>query len=164
MTKNLNNMNLKTNIDEGNNLNTNLNINNLNKYNNNNFNGNDNENQFGIQSQTSNKQAGNYFQTSISSNTSGMIMPETNFTGYKFKDRIGGIANKYSNNNNAGVGLGSGGSLLAHKYGGSVTNSMSVHNENNSEKFGNSGSKNMEYYEEELPRTLAQPQSQIVRK
>ena len=48
--------------------------------------------------------------------------------------------------------------------GGSVTNSMSVHNENNSEKFGNSGSKNMEYYEEELPRTLAQPQSQIVRK
>ena len=164
MTKNLNNMNLKTNIDEGNNLNTNLNINNLNKYNNNAFTGNDNENQFGIQSQTSNKQAGNYFQTSISSNTSGMIMPETNFTGYKFKDRIGGIANKYSNNNNAGVGLGSGGSLLAHKYGGSVTNSMSVHNENNSEKFGNSGSKNMEYYEEELPRTLAQPQSQIVRK
>ena len=68
-----------------------------------------------------------------------MIMPETNFTGYKFNDR-GGIANKYSNNN-AGLGLGSGGSLLAHKYGGSVTNSMSVHNENNNEKFGNNSSK-----------------------
>ena len=91
-------------------------------------------------------------------------MPETNFTGYKFKDR-GGIANKYSNNNIAGIGLGSGGSLLAHKYGsGSASNSMSVHNENNNEKFGNSASKNMNYYEEELPRALAQPQSQIVRK
>ena len=165
MSKNLNtNINLKTNIeDNNNNLNTNLNINNINKYNNTAFTGNDNENQFGIQSQTSNKQTGNYFQTSISSNTSGMIMPETNFTGYKFNDR-GGIANKYSNNNNAGLGLGSGGSLLAHKYGGSVTNSMSVHNENNNEKFGNNSSKNMEYYEEELPRALAQPQSQIVRK
>ena len=165
MSKNLNtNINLKTNIeDNNNNLNTNLNINNINKYNNTAFTGNDNENQFGIQSQTSNKQTGNYFQTSISSNTSGMIMPETNFTGYKFNDR-GGIASKYSNNNNAGLGLGSGGSLLAHKYGGSVTNSMSVHNENNNEKFGNNSSKNMEYYEEELPRALAQPQSQIVRK
>ena len=164
MSKNLNtNMNLKSNIeDNNNNLNTNLNINNINKYNNTAFTGNDNENQFGIQSQTSNKQTGNYFQTSISSNTSGMIMPETNFTGYKFNDR-GGIANKYSNNN-AGLGLGSGGSLLAHKYGGSVTNSMSVHNENNNEKFGNNSSKNMEYFEEELPRALAQPQSQIVRK
>ena len=164
MSKNINtNMNLKTNIEDNNDLNTNLNINNLSKYNNRAFTGNDNENQFGIQSQTSNKQTGNYFQTSISSNASGMIMPETNFTGYKFNDR-GGIANKYSNNTNVGLGLGSGGSLLAHKYGGSATNSMSVHNENNNEKFGNNSSKNMEYYEEELPRDLAQPQSQVVRK
>ena len=165
MTKNINSMNIKPNLEDNNNLNTNLNINNLNKYNNN-FDGNDIDNQYGIQSQTSNKQQGNYFQTSLSSNTSGMIMPETNFTGYKFNDKVGGIANKYMNNN-TGLGLGSGGSLLAHKYGGSVTNSMSAHNDNsNSEKFVMSGSKNNEYnnIEEEYPRTLAQPQSQIVRK
>ena len=61
----------------------------------------------------------NYLQNSLSSNASGMIMPETNFTGYKFNDKIGAsIGNKYLNNtNNAGLGLGSGGSLLAHKYG-----------------------------------------------
>ena len=166
MAKNLNTLNIKTNIEDNNNLNTNLNINNLNKYSNNVFGGNENENQFGIQSQTSNKQTGNYFQTSLSSNTSGMIMPETNFTGYKFNDKAGGIPNKYMNNN-GGLGLGSGGSLLAHKYGGSVTNSMSAHNDNNtSEKFGMSGSKNSEYnnFEEEYPKTLVQPQSQIVRK
>ena len=165
MTKNINSMNIKPNLEDNNNINTNLNINNLNKYNNN-FDGNDIDNQYGIQSQTSNKPQGNYFQTSLSSNTSGMIMPETNFTGYKFNDKVGGIANKYMNNN-TGLGLGSGGSLLAHKYGGSVTNSMSVHNDNsNSEKFVMSGAKNNEYnnIEEEYPRTLAQPQSQIVRK
>jgi spindle assembly abnormal protein 6 len=165
MTKNINSMNIKPNLEDNNNINTNLNINNLNKYNNN-FDGNDIDNQYGIQSQTSNKPQGNYFQTSLSSNTSGMIMPETNFTGYKFNDKVGGITNKYMSNN-TGLGLGSGGSLLAHKYGGSVTNSMSVHNDNNnSEKFGLSGSKNNEYnnIEEEYPRTLAQPQSQIIRK
>ena len=166
-TKNLNSINIKPNLEDNNNLNKNLNINNLNKYNNN-FDGNDIDNQYGIQSQTSNKQQGNYFQTSLSSNTSGMIMPETNFTGYLYNDKVGGITNKYMNNN-TGLGLGSGGSLLAHKYGGSVTNSMSVHNDNNnnnSEKFGMSGQKNNEYnnIEEEYPRTLAQPQSQIVRK
>ena len=165
MTKNINSMNIKPNLEDNNNLNTILNINNLNKYNNN-FDGNDIDNQYGIQSQTSNKPQGNYFQTSLSSNTSGMIMPETNFTGYKFNDKVGGITNKYMSNN-TGLGLGSGGSLLAHKYGGSVTNSMSVHNDNNnSDKFGLSGSKNNEYnnIEEEYPRTLAQPQSQIIRK
>ena len=165
MTKNINSMNIKPNLEDNNNINTNLNINNLNKYNNN-FDGNDIDNQYGIQSQTSNKPQGNYFQTSLSSNTSGMIMPETNFTGYKFNDKVGGITNKYMSNN-TGLGLGSGGSLLAHKYGGSVTNSMSVHNDNNnSDKFGLSGSKNNEYnnIEEEYPRTLAQPQSQIIRK
>ena len=170
MTKTLNTMN---NLDTNNNINTNLNINNLNNYNNNNlgFGGNDNEGHFGIQSQTSNKQTGNnYLQNSLSSNTSGMIMPETNFTGYQFNDKVSGITNKYiNNNNNAGLGLGSGG-LLAHKYGGSTTNSMSAHNDNNiNEKFGMSGSKNSknsEYnnIEEEYPRTLAQPQSQIIRK
>ena len=165
MTKNINSMNIKPNLEDNNNINTNLNINNLNKYNNN-FDGNDIDNQYGIQSQTSNNPQGNYFQTSLSSNTSGMIMPETNFTGYKFNDKVGGITNKYMSNN-TGLGLGSGGSLLAHKYGGSVTNSMSVHNDNNnSDKFGLSGSKNNEYnnIEEEYPRTLAQPQSQIIRK
>ena len=165
MTKNTNSMNIKPNLEDNNNINTNLNINNLNKYNNN-FDGNDIDNQYEIQSQTSNKPQGNYFQTSLSSNTSGMIMPETNFTGYKFNDKVGGITNKYMSNN-TGLGLGSGGSLLAHKYGGSVTNSMSVHNDNNnSDKFGLSGSKNNEYnnIEEEYPRTLAQPQSQIIRK
>ena len=111
---NLNTMNVKSNHLE---TNTNLNINNLNTFNNNN---NEQEQNFGIHSQLSNKQMGNnYLQNSLSSNASGMIMPETNFTGYKFNDKIGGsIGNKYLNNtNNAGLGLGSGGSLLAHKYG-----------------------------------------------
>ena len=95
-------------------------------------------------------------------------MPETNFTGYQFKDipRV----NKYTNNDNniiSGVGLGSGGSLLAHKYGGSISNSQNIHNENNAnENLGISGAKNIEsnYIEEEYPRTLAQPQSQVIRK
>ncbi len=180
LTNNLNNnnnqfmtktINAKNNLDTNNNINTNLNINNYNNTNNNNigFGGNDTEANFGIQSHTSNKQMSNnnYLQNSLSSNMSGMIMPETNFTGYQFNDKISGIANKYTNSNNAGLGLGSGG-LLAHKYGGgSTTNSMSVHNDNNiNEKLGMSGSKNSEYnnIEEEYPRTLAQPQSQIIRK
>ena len=161
---NLNTMNVKSNHLE---TNTNLNINNLNTFNNNN---NEQEQNFGIHSQLSNKQMGNnYLQNSLSSNASGMIMPETNFTGYKFNDKIGGsIGNKYLNNtNNAGLGLGSGGSLLAHKYGTS-TNSMSIHNNENNvnENFGMSA-KNADFnknLEEEYPRTLAQPQSQITRK
>ena len=71
-----------------------------------------------------------------------------------------------------GLGLGSGGSLLAHKYGGSVTNSMSLNNNNNenvNENFGMSAKINSDFIsnnnlEEEYPRTLAQPQSQIIRK
>ena len=163
-----NNLNTIMNV-KSNNLetNTNLNINNLNTFNNNN---NEQEQNFGIHSQLSNKQMGNnYLQNSLSSNASGMIMPETNFTGYKFNDKIGGsIGNKYLNNtNNAGLGLGSGGSLLAHKYGTS-TNSMSIHNNENNvnENFGMSA-KNADFnknLEEEYPRTLAQPQSQIIRK
>ena len=168
MGKTINSMNLNSNMDSNSNINKNLNINNLTKYNNNiGYSGNENENNFGIQSQTSNKQAGNYFQNSLSSNTSGMIMPETNFTGYQFNDKVSGIANKYLNNNNEGLGLGSGGSLLLHKYGGSVTNSMSVHNNDNNinEKYGMSGAKSADNnLEEEFPRTLAQPQSQIIRK
>ena len=143
MGKTINSINLNSNLDSNSNINKNLNINNLTKYNNNiGYSGNENENNFGIQSQTSNKQTGNYFQNSLSSNTSGMIMPETNFTGYQFNDKVSGIANKYlNNNNNEGLGLGSGGSLLLHKYGGSVTNSMSVHNNDNNinEKYGMSG-------------------------
>lgn len=57
--------------------------------------------------------------------------------------------------------------LLLHKYGGSVTNSMSVHNNDNNinEKYGMSGAKSADNnLEEEFPRTLAQPQSQIIRK
>ena len=161
---NLNTMNVKSNHLE---TNTNLNINNLNTFNNNN---NEQEQNFGIHSQLSNKQMGNnYLQNSLSSNASGMIMPETNFTGYKFNDKIGGsIGNKYLNNtNNAGLGLGSGGSLLAHKYGTS-TNSMSIHNNENNvnENFGMSakGADFNKNLEEEYPRTLAQPQSQIIRK
>ena len=162
---NLNTMNIKsTYIDTNNNLN-------INNFNNNN----DIEQNFGIHSQMSNKQLNvnnnNYLQNSLSSNTSGMIMPETNFTGYKFNEKIGGsIGNKYLNNTNkAGLGLGSGGSLLAHKYGGSVTNSMSLNNNNENnvnENFGMS-TKNEDFnknLEEEYPRTLAQPQSQIIRK
>lgn len=168
MGKTINSMNLNSNMDSNSNINKNLNINNLTKYNNNiGYSGNENENNFGIQSQTSNKQTGNYFQNSLSSNTSGMIMPETNFTGYQFNDKVSGIANKYMNNNNEGLGLGSGGSLLLHKYGGSVTNSMSVHNNDNNinEKYGMSGAKSADNnLEEEFPRTLAQPQSQIIRK
>ena len=168
MGKTINSMNLNSNMDSNSNINKNLNINNLTKYNNNiGYSGNENENNFGIQSQTSNKQTGNYFQNSLSSNTSGMIMPETNFTGYQFNDKVSGIANKYLNNNNEGLGLGSGGSLLLHKYGGSVTNSMSVHNNDNNinEKYGMSGAKSADNnLEEEFPRTLAQPQSQIIRK
>ena len=116
---NLNINNMK-NIETNSNLNNNLNINN------------ELDQNFGIHSQTSNKQINNnYFQNSLSSNASGMIMPETNFTGYnKFNDKTGtNFTNKYMNNtNNVGLGLGSGGSLLAHKYGGSVTNSMSLNN------------------------------------
>jgi spindle assembly abnormal protein 6 len=168
MGKTINSINLNSNLDSNSNINKNLNINNLTKYNNNiGYSGNENENNFGIQSQTSNKQTGNYFQNSLSSNTSGMIMPETNFTGYQFNDKVSGIANKYLNNNNEGLGLGSGGSLLLHKYGGSVTNSMSVHNNDNNinEKYGMSGAKSADNnLEEEFPRTLAQPQSQIIRK
>ena len=162
---NLNTMNIKsTNIDTNNNLN-------INNFNNNN----DIEQNFGIHSQMSNKQLNvnnnNYLQNSLSSNTSGMIMPETNFTGYKFNEKIGGsIGNKYLNNTTkAGLGLGTGGSLLAHKYGGSVTNSMSLNNNNENnvnENFGMSA-KNEDFnknLEEEYPRTLAQPQSQIIRK
>ena len=157
--------NLKTNIDLNNNLNTNMNINSLNKYSNNiGLGGNENEPQFGIHSQTSNKQTGNYLQNSLSSNTSGMIMPETNFTGYQFKDKVSGIQNKYSNNY-TGYGVGTGGNLLAHKYGGS---SMNNHNDNNeNENYGISNSKNTDYNnieEEEYPRTLEQPQSKIIRK
>ena len=170
---NLNTMNLKSNNIEPN---TNLNLNNINTFSNNN---NDIEQNFGIHSQISNKQLNinnntntnnNYLQNSLSSNTSGMIMPETNFTGYKFNsEKIGGsMGNKYLNNTNAGIGLGTGGSLLAHKYGGSVTNSMSINNNENNmnENFGMSA-KNADFnknLEEEYPRTLAQPQSQIIRK
>ena len=171
---NLNTMNLKSNNIEPN---TNLNLNNINTFSNNN---NDIEQNFGIHSQISNKQLNinnntntnnNYLQNSLSSNASGMIMPETNFTGYKFNsEKIGGsIGNKYLNNTNAGIGLGTGGSLLAHKYGGSVTNSMSINNNNENnmnENFGMSA-KNADFnknLEEEYPRTLAQPQSQIIRK
>ena len=150
------------NIETNSNLNNNLNINN------------ELDQNFGIHSQTSNKQINNnYFQNSLSSNASGMIMPETNFTGYnKFNDKTGtNFTNKYMNNtNNAGLGLGSGGSLLAHKYGGSVSNSMTINNTNNennvNENFGISA-KNADFnnnLEEEYPRTLAQPQSQIIRK
>ena len=112
---NLNIMNIKSNnIDTNNNLN-------INTFNNNN----EIEQNFGMHSQISNKQLNtnnninnNYLQNSLSSNASGMIMPETNFTGYKYNEKIGGsISNKYLNNNNAGIGLGTGGSLLAHKYG-----------------------------------------------
>ena len=158
---NLNINNMK-NIETNSNLNNNLNINN------------ELDQNFGIHSQTSNKQINNnYFQNSLSSNASGMIMPETNFTGYnKFNDKTGtNFTNKYMNNtNNAGLGLGSGGSLLAHKYGGSVSNSMTINNTNNennvNENFGISA-KNADFnnnLEEEYPRTLAQPQSQIIRK
>ena len=155
------------NIETNSNINTNLNINNLNTFNNNEL-----EQNFGINSQTSNKQINNnYLQNSLSSNASGMIMPETNFTGYKFNEKINNnIGNKYMNNtNNAGLGLGSGGSLLAHKYGGSVTNSMSIHNNENNINENNFGisAKNEDFnnnLEEEYPRTLAQPQSQIIRK
>ena len=165
---NLNTMNIKSNnIDTNNNLN-------INTFNNNN---NEIDQNFGIHSQISNKQLNtnnninnNYLQNSLSSNASGMIMPETNFTGYKYNEKIGGsISNKYLNNNNAGIGLGTGGSLLAHKYGGSVTNSMSINNNNENnvnENFGMSA-KNADFnknLEEEYPRTLAQPQSQIIRK
>jgi len=164
---NLNTMNIKSNnIDTNNNLN-------INTFNNNN----EIEQNFGMHSQISNKQLNtnnninnNYLQNSLSSNASGMIMPETNFTGYKYNEKIGGsISNKYLNNNNAGIGLGTGGSLLAHKYGGSVTNSMSINNNNENnvnENFGMSA-KNADFnknLEEEYPRTLAQPQSQIIRK
>ena len=170
---NLNTMNLKSNNIEPN---TNLNLNNINTFSNNN---NDIEQNFGIHSQISNKQLNinnnantnnKYLQNSLSSNASGMIMPETNFTGYKFNsEKIGGsMGNKYLNNTNAGIGLGTGGSLLAHKYGGSVTNSMSINNNENNmnENFGMSA-KNADFnknLEEEYPRTLAQPQSQIIRK
>jgi len=171
---NLNTMNIKSNNIEPN---INLNLNNINTFSNNN---NDIEQNFGIHSQISNKQLNinnntntnnNYLQNSLSSNASGMIMPETNFTGYKFNsEKIGGsIGNKYLNNTNAGIGLGTGGSLLAHKYGGSVTNSMSINNNNENnmnENFGMSA-KNADFnknLEEEYPRTLAQPQSQIIRK
>jgi len=158
---NLNINNMK-NIETNSNLNNNLNINN------------ELDQNFGIHSQTSNKQINNnYFQNSLSSNASGMIMPETNFTGYnKFNDKTGtNFTNKYMNNtNNAGLGLGSGGSLLAHKYGGSVSNSMTINNTNNennvNDNFGISA-KNADFnnnLEEEYPRTLAQPQSQIIRK
>ena len=170
MTKTINPMKINSSPDTNNNITTNLNINNLNNYKNNlGYSGNENEANLGLQSQISNKQTGNYFQNSLSSNSSGMIMPETNFTGYQINDKVGSASNKYMNNNNIGLGLGSGGSLLAHKYGGSVANSMSVHNSDNNnmnEKFGMSGSKNSEYnnIEEEYPRTLAQPQSQIIRK
>ena len=176
---NINNMNnLNTTNIKSNNIepNTNLNLNNINTFSNNN---NDIEQNFGIHSQISNKQLNinnnantnnNYLQNSLSSNASGMIMPETNFTGYKFNsEKIGGsIGNKYLNNTNAGIGLGTGGSLLAHKYGGSVTNSMSINNNENNmnENFGMSA-KNADFnknLEEEYPRTLAQPQSQIIRK
>ena len=172
----LGNNNLKT-LETNSNLNTNLNINNLNTFNNNINNENNLEQNFGMHSQTSNKQISNnnYLQNSLSSNASGMIMPETNFTGYnKFNDKTGtNFANKYMNNtNNVGLGLGSGGSLLAHKYGGSVTNSMSLNNNNNenvNENFGMSAKINSDFIsnnnlEEEYPRTLAQPQSQIIRK
>ena len=166
--KYMNTINIKSNIDANNNLDSNLNINNLNKYSNNNidFGGNNTEANFGIQSQTSNKQTGNLFQNSLSSNTSGMIMPETNFTGFQLNNKSNEISNKYIVNNNVGIGLGSGGSLLAHKYG-NTTNYMSIHDDNNNnEKFGMRISKTSEYnnIEEEYPRALAQPQSQIIRK
>ena len=168
----LGNNKLKT-LETNSNLNTNLNINNLNTFNNNINNENNLEQNFGMHSQTSNKQISNnnYLQNSLSSNASGMIMPETNFTGYKFNEK--NFGNKYMNNtNNVGLGLGSGGSLLAHKYGGSVTNSMSLNNNNNenvNENFGMSAKINSDFIsnnnlEEEYPRTLAQPQSQIIRK
>ena len=166
MGKTINMMNIKSNMDTNNKLDNNLNLESLSKYSNNiAFGGNDNEGNFGIQSQTSNKQGGTYFQNSLSSNASGMIMPETNFTGYQ-NNKSNDISNKYMTSNNAGIGLGSGGSLLAHKYG-NTTNSMSIHNDKNTnEKFGMSGSKTSEYnnIEEEYPRALAQPQSQIIRK
>ena len=57
-----------------------------------------------------------------------------------------------------------------NEYGGSVSNSMTINNTNNennvNENFGISA-KNADFnnnLEEEYPRTLAQPQSQIIRK
>ena len=105
---------------------------------------NDDENEkeggFNTQSYLSYRKSGNNFI-----DTTGMIMPETNFTGIKtmnYTERKN-INNNKNNNSNSNSGLdneNSGSSLLFHKYG---NYSKTFNNNNNTQRFKMSGSNNL---------------------
>ena len=123
-------------------INSNLNINNINNLNNNLYSsGNDKDDFFNMQTYVSYRQNGNNSQNTISSDKSGMIMPETNFTGYRIDNSIEDV-----NNNNIGFGRSNGGSLLSHKYGiDRNENSFKDNDYNIRERFNMNYSKNSGY-------------------
>ena len=97
---------------------------------------NENKDQSNTQSYISYRQSGNNFI-----DTTGMILPETNFTGFKtmsYTERKY-INNNNNNNNNSGLDIGNNGpSLLMHKYG-NYSKTFDKNN-NNTQRFKTSGS------------------------
>ena len=91
-------------------------------------------------------------QLQSSNNSSGLIiMPETNFCGYKPSTKMAGTIDKYcANTANSSLN----GNLLNHKYG-----MMSSTISNDREIMRNSNSN----FEEEFPRQMTQPQSMIMK-
>ena len=94
-------------------------------------------------------------QMQTSNNSSGLIiMPETNFCGYKPSAKMASTIDKYcANTANSSLN----GNLLNHKYG--MMSSM-ISNDRSSDVMRNSNTNN---FEEEFPRQMTQPQSMIMK-
>ena len=96
-------------------------------------------------------------QMQSSNNSSGLIiMPETNFCGYKPSAKMAGTIDKYcANTANSSLN----GNLLNHKYG--MMSSTISNDRTPSDIMKNSNSNNN--FEEEFPRQMTQPQSMIMK-
>ena len=96
-------------------------------------------------------------QMQSSNNSSGLIiMPETNFCGYKPSAKMAGTIDKYcANTANSSLN----GNLLNHKYG--MMSSTISNDRAPSDIMKNSNSNNN--FEEEFPRQMTQPQSMIMK-
>ena len=94
-------------------------------------------------------------QMQSSNNSSGLIiMPETNFCGYKPSTKMANTIDKYcANTANSSLN----GNLLNHKYG---MMSSTISNDRSSDVMRNSNNDN---FEEEFPRQMTQPQSMIMK-
>ena len=112
--------------------------------------GNENKGQSNMHSYISYRQSGNNFI-----DTSGMIIPETNFTGFKtmnFSERKYINNNKIDNTSNSGLDIeNSRQSLLMHKYG---NYSKTFNKNNNTQRSKMSGSNNYpsKFIEDNYPR------------